>query len=88
MSIDLHIHTVTTPSDSKNFEFDMDVLSQYAIEANLDAIAITNHNVFDRQGYEEVCSALSIPVFPGIEINVTKPGSFGHVLLIAGPSDL
>ena len=88
MRIDLHIHTVTTPSDSKNFEFDMDVLSQYAIEANLDAIAITNHNVFDRQGYEEVCSALSIPVFPGIEINVTKPGSFGHVLLIADPSDL
>lgn len=88
MRIDLHIHTVATPSDSEGFEFDVDVLSQYVSEASLGAIAITNHNMFDRQGYEEICNAIPIPVFPGIEINVTKPGSFGHVLIIADPSDL
>lgn len=88
MRVDLHIHTIATPSDSNDFEFDIDVLSQYVAEASLGAIAITNHNVFDRQGYEEIRNALPIPVFPGIEINVTKPGSFGHVLIIADPSDL
>lgn len=88
MRIDLHIHTAATPSDSKDFEFDMDVLSQYVEEARLDAIAITNHNMFDPQGYENILGALSIPVFPGIEVNVSKPGSFGHVLVIADPSDL
>lgn len=88
MKIDLHIHTVVTPSDSNDFEFDISVLKHYVKEAGLAAIAITNHNVFSQENYDEICGALSIPVFPGIEINVSKPGSFGHVLVIADPSDL
>ena len=88
MRIDLHIHTEATPSDSKSFEFDMDTLARYVEEAHLGAIAITNHNSFSLERFEEISESLAIPVFPGIEINVTKPGSFGHVLVIADPSDL
>lgn len=51
--------------------------------ARLNAIAITNHNVFDLDNYNEIKDALNIPVFPGVELNVSNPGGFGHVLLIA-----
>jgi predicted metal-dependent phosphoesterase TrpH len=44
--IDFHIHTVPTVSDS-DFVFSMDMLKRYVQEGGLDAIAITNHNIFD-----------------------------------------
>ena len=43
--IDLHIHTIPTISDSQ-FEFSLDTFKKYAEEAHLDAVAITNHDVF------------------------------------------
>lgn len=45
--IDLHIHTISTVSDSKKFLFSMEKLKEYVSTRNLDAIAITNHNIFD-----------------------------------------
>lgn len=81
--IDLHIHTVKTDSDSP-FNFSMDTLKRYVTEVKLDAIAITNHNLFDRVQFEQIKSELAIPVFPGIEIDVAK----GHLLLISDGSDL
>lgn len=64
--IDLHIHTVSTIKD-RTFTFDMGVLKDYVSTQKLDAIAITNHNVFDKVQYEEICKQLSgIVVFSGI----------------------
>lgn len=84
--IDLHIHTLRTNSDPANFNFEIDELSGYVDRAGLDAIAITNHNVFDIDNYQSICDAIKCQIFPGIEINVTTPGKYGHVLLIA-PQD-
>lgn len=81
--IDLHIHTVSTVSDHP-FDFSMEVLQNYIQTKALDAIAITNHNIFDYTQYQEICHAVSIPVFPGIEIDVEQ----GHLLLITSPDDL
>ena len=72
--------------DPQNYCFDLDVLKRYVNTAHLDAIAITNHNRFDRDNYDAICAELDIPVFPGIEISVETIGKYGHVLLIA-PSD-
>lgn len=88
MRIDFHIHTITTPSDAKGFEFDIGVLTRYVEEAKLDAIAITNHNGFYVDNYNEIREVLPITVFPGIEINVAKQSGFGHVLIIADPGSL
>ena len=84
--IDLHIHTVRTLCDPQNYTFDLDVLKRYVETAHLDAIAVANHNLFDRANYEVVSAGVDIPVFPGIEINVKTPGKYGHVLVIA-PAD-
>lgn len=44
--LDLHIHTIPTVSD-RPFDFSMESLKKYVNDLALDAIAITNHNVFD-----------------------------------------
>lgn len=81
--IDLHIHTIATVSD-KPFDFDLTKLKEYTHKLEIDAIAITNHNVFDFKQYNEIVKELDITVFPGIEIDLER----GHLLLIADNKDL
>ena len=81
--IDLHIHTVPTISDS-HFNFSLEVFKRYVAEANLDAVAITNHDIFDGTQFREIKKALDITVFPGIEVNLEK----GHVLIISDGTKL
>lgn len=81
--IDLHIHTIATLSDSE-FAFKLDVLTSYIQTCGIDGIAVTNHNIFDLVQYREIEKAVTIPVYPGIEVNLDK----GHILLIADISDL
>ncbi|EKU50606.1 MULTISPECIES: PHP domain-containing protein [Acinetobacter calcoaceticus/baumannii complex] len=81
--IDLHIHTVSTPSD-KHFSFCMERLMWYVSEGNLDAIAITNHNMFDLKQFQEIKSQLEIKIFPGIEIDIEGT----HILVIAEDNEL
>lgn len=81
--IDLHIHTISTISDS-NFTFDLDKFKSYVEEAHLDAVAVTNHDIFDLSQYKEINEALNIPVFPGIEVNLEN----GHVLIYSEESNV
>lgn len=81
--IDFHIHTVATDWDSV-FTFDLTVLQRYVTDSGLDAIAITNHNKFDRSQFNDISDELSIPVFPGIEVSLDR----GHILVIADPSNI
>lgn len=75
--IDLHTHTVSTVSDYA-FDFDISKVIEYVDKLKIDALAITNHNVFDMKQYNEIRNSLKIPVFPGIEIDLEG----GHLLLI------
>ncbi|MBE3038896.1 MAG: PHP domain-containing protein, partial [Chloroflexi bacterium] len=81
--IDLHIHTVCTPSDIP-FVFSLPKLIEYVRRANLDGIAVTNHNCFDARQFKEITAQLDIPVFPGIELVVDG----GHLLLLSDVDDL
>lgn len=76
--VDLHIHTVATCSDAP-FTFSLDKLVEYVSKSELDAIAITNHDMFDLGQFLLISNALDCVVFPGIEINLEK----GHLLLIS-----
>lgn len=79
--IDLHIHTIVTSLDSKNgFVFDIEILEKYIKDLKIDAIAITNHNVFSMTQYNDIVSKItSCTIFPGIEISLDT----GHILVIA-----
>ncbi len=81
--IDFHIHTISTISDSA-FEFSVERLNEYIDKRRLDCIAITNHNTFDLDQYNEIYELVPIEVFPGIEIDVE--GS--HILVIADGNEL
>ena len=81
--MDLHIHTIPTISDSE-FAFSLDTFKRYVDEAQLDAVAVTNHNVFDGSQFRKIQESLNAIVFPGIEINVDE----GHVLIIGCASKL
>lgn len=81
--IDLHIHTVSTISD-RDFEFSLEKLCGYVASARIDAIAITNHDLFDVEQFKDIAAALDINVFPGIEVNLKN----GHVLIISDGADL
>jgi len=81
--IDFHIHTVPTVWDS-SFMFELTILKRYVSEAALDAIAITNHNVFDPTQFVEIRDSLDVVVFPGIEVTL----DCGHILIVAEPASL
>ena len=81
--IDLHLHTIPTFSDAK-FEFSLAKLSEYVNVAELDAIAITNHDMFDLPQFNEIADKLDCVVFPGIEIYLDK----GHILVISENENL
>lgn len=75
--IDLHTHTVSSISD-KDFNFSLEKVSEYVEKLKIDALAITNHNLFDLGQYFRIKESLDITVFPGIEIDLER----GHILLI------
>lgn len=81
--IDLHIHTKTSSQD-KDFVFSEDNLKRYVRDAEIDCIAITNHNLFDRAQFEKITSILDILVLPGIEIDVEKC----HILVLGDGRNL
>lgn len=79
--LDLHIHTISTVSD-RTFEFCIDTLKAYVEQMELDAIAITNHNLFDKEQFAAIERELpSVVVFPGIEINIGQ--NAGHLIVIS-----
>jgi energy-coupling factor transporter ATP-binding protein EcfA2 len=81
--IDLHIHTVPTFSDAA-FVFSLDAFKRYVADARLDAVAVTNHDVFNGPQFRAIHQSLGVTVFPGIEVNVEN----GHVLIITDELDL
>lgn len=81
--IDFHIHTIPTDVEP-HFEYDISWLKSYVKDLDIDAIAITNHNTFDKSQFINIKNALDIKVFPGIEINLGD----GHALLISEDEEL
>lgn len=81
--IDLHMHTVPTISDA-HFSFSLEKLAEYVNSAKLDAIAVTNHDLFDLQQFNEIVKKIDCVAFPGIEINLDN----GHVLVISENENL
>ncbi len=83
--IDFHIHTLPGNNNKDEFDiFSMDWLKEYVSCTDLNAIAITNHNFFDVQNFNEIRKQIpEIEVFPGMELSLNK----GHVNIV-GDNDL
>ena len=81
--VDLHIHTIATDKDS-DFTFDIDKMQLYVQISKLDAIAITNHNMFDKDQFNSIKEKLNITVFPGVEVDIEN----AHMIVITDESNL
>lgn len=87
--IDLHIHTKASPIKDAHFEFDINKLIEYIKVEALDAIAITNHNLFDKEQFLQIIKrvegeGLDIKIFPGVEIDLEN----GHLLYITKENNI
>ena len=59
-------------------------LDEYVASAGLDCIAITNHNLFDKDQFVKIRESASVPVFPGIEVDLCK----AQILVFSDGHDL
>lgn len=84
LRIDFHIHTLSTDWDEP-YAFSLNQLVSHVRDQALDAIAITNHNTFDRAQFEEISDALrgQCVVFPGMEVSALET----HVVLVCPIED-
>lgn len=83
IKIDFHIHTKDSILDAA-FCFSQAKLNEYVENAGLDCIAITNHNLFDKEQFTAIRDAVSVPVFPGIEVDLCK----AQILVFSDGQDL
>ena len=83
IKIDFHIHTFSTIKDD-GFEFDLQKLYQYVNEKELDVIAITNHNFFDKKQFDLISKEINAVVFPGMEVDIDN----AHLLIICDNTDI
>ena len=82
LKVDFHIHTISTAKDVE-FEFDINDLNKYINEMQLDCIAITNHNIFDKKQFQTINGCVNAKVFPGLEVDIEN----SHLLIIGDVSD-
>lgn len=90
MRIDLHCHTKKTKSgDNKNRTVSPDMFRCKIESADVKIVAITNHNAFDLEQYnnlktvvEDICQ-----VWPGVEIDVNGESRY-HLIVIVKPDEV
>jgi predicted ATPase len=89
MKIDIHTHTKKCKSgDAPTREISAVNFCETILSTEVRIVAITNHNAFDLDQYEEIENYLGegTQVWPGIELDVLDCGSRGHLLVIVSPS--
>ncbi|QEG40412.1 hypothetical protein [Roseimaritima ulvae] len=89
MKIDIHTHTKKCKTgDAHTREVSAEVFCQTILSSDVGIVAITNHNVFDREQFFEIQGGLSpeAQVWPGIELDVLENGARGHLLVIVSPT--
>jgi hypothetical protein len=91
MKIDIHTHTKKTKQgDSENRNVTAEVFSEIIAETDVGIVAITNHNHFDINQYQEFVKKAdgSCQIWPGIELDIVEDGRRGHLLVIVNPKNV
>ncbi|MES9940321.1 MAG: hypothetical protein ABW104_16160 [Candidatus Thiodiazotropha sp. 6PLUC2] len=89
MKIDVHVHTKKTKQgDAASREVDANRFHQIIASTEVKIVAITNHNVFDLDQYEEFTHTVGgdFQIWPGVELDVVVEDRRGHLLVIVSPS--
>lgn len=88
MKIDIHTHTKKCKSgDAPTRQISPQSFCEKLLNTEVRIIAITNHNVFDLEQYNEIIKLLDnkAQVWPGIELDILENGARGHLIVIVSP---
>lgn len=91
MKIDIHTHTKQCKSgDAPSREITATKFCEAVRATDVGIIAVTNHNVFDVNQFEEILTEMDgeVQVWPGIELDVVDDGVRGHLLVIVSPDKI
>ncbi len=85
MKIDIHSHTKKCKSgDAPTREIAPGYFCETIQSTEVGIIAITNHNVFDLDQFNEIMGIMgdNAQVWPGVELDVQEDGVRGHLIVI------
>ena len=90
MKIDIHVHTKkakTGDADTRNV--DGDKFESIVKSTEVKILAITNHNHFDLEQYEDFSKRLEgyCQIWTGIELDIVEGGKRAHLIVIVNPKD-
>ncbi|MCY3837679.1 MAG: hypothetical protein OXH09_03340 [Gammaproteobacteria bacterium] len=89
MKIDIHTHTRKCKSgDAPTREICPEDFCETILSTEVGIVAITNHNVFDLEQFNEIQDGLGgdAQAWPGVELDILDGQSRGHLLVIVSPS--
>ncbi len=89
MKIDIHVHTKKTKQgDALTRNVDAKKFHEIISSTDVKIIAITNHNVFDIDQYNEFIGEVGgdFQIWPGVELDIFQDGRRGHLLVIVSPA--
>ena len=90
MKIDIHVHTKKVKSgDAPTRNIDASRFSEIIRSTDVKILAITNHNHFDLNQFEEFESSEldGCLLWPGIELDILQDGKRSHLLVIVNPKN-
>ena len=88
MKIDIHTHTKKCKQgDSVNRNISTEKFDEIIRLTDVKILAITNHNHFDLEQYEEVKTKVqdTCQIWPGIELDIMENGRRAHLIVIPNP---
>ena len=91
MKIDIHCHTKKIRSgEPESRAATKEVFSKSIQDAEVDIVAITNHDVFDKNQYDEFIEYVgsNFQIWPGIELDTSHNGNNFHLILVGDPDDV
>ena len=91
MKIDIHCHTKKIRSgELESRAVTKEVFSKSIQDAGVDIVAITNHDVFDKEQYDEFVEYVgsNFQIWPGIELDTSRNGNNFHLILVGDPDDV
>ena len=91
MKIDIHCHTKKIRSgEPESRAVTKEVFSKSIQDAEVGIVAITDHDVFDKEQYDEFvkCVGSNFQIWPGIELDTSHNGNKFHLILVGDPDDV
>lgn len=92
MKIDLHCHTLKVKKgESEKRNIDKENFVKKVINVGVEIVAITNHNIFDKEQYNQFVNEAngSFQIWPGIELDVVNDyEEAGHLIIISNPRNV